>query len=481
MLALIQKFLRSTTTNTGKNTPSTSGDPSLIPSSKIVIVGSGCFGVSTALHLLRRGYRDVTILERASELPAVDAASTDINKIVRSSYNDEFYTLLAREALEAWKDHEVWGRDYYESGVLVCGIEADLHGNRAFQNDHKHGARIKKIATLIESDETGRLATSEADKLETVTLEEIFDPGVSVGSSISRTHGYFNEDGGWVYSKRAMERAMELVEKLDGKIIPGKEVSSTIKDQSRTRGVKCKDGSEFAADIVILAIGCWTASTFPELKLGRRALATGQATVTVQLTPEEGERYRKMPVILDLGPSGFYCFPPNEDNLIKMGSHVGGVTNMVPIADAPTVDVISSGISSPRTTLSHGVDGLKVPKSEARFVRECFGKVFPELGEKPFNSTRLCWYTDSPDSNWIIDVHPADPGLALVTAGSGHGFKFLPVIGRLVADRLEGKMDESTRRRFAVEREFDEHTTYRDGAVISALDPDDLIGVGEDC
>ncbi|KAL5504668.1 hypothetical protein ACEPAH_7331 [Sanghuangporus vaninii] len=480
MLTLIQKFFRGTATDTGKDTPSTSKDPSLIPSSKIVIVGSGCFGVSTALHLLRRGYRDVTILERASDLPAVDAASTDINKIVRSSYNDEFYTLLAREALEAWKDHEVWGHNYYESGVLICGIEADLHGNRAFQNDHKHGAHIKRIATLIESDETSRLAPSEANKLETVTLEEIFDPGVSVGSSISHTHGYFNEDGGWAHSKRAMERAMELVKELGGKIIPGKEVSSTIKDQSRTRGVKCKDGSEFAADIVILAIGSWTASTFPELKLGRRALATGQATVTVQLTPEEGERYRKVPVILDLGPSGFYCFPPNEDNLIKMGSHVGGVTNMVPIVNAPTVDVISSGISSPRTTLSHGVDGLKVPKSEARFIRECFRKVFPELGEKPFSSTRLCWYTDSPDSNWIIDVHPADPGLALVTAGSGHGFKFLPVIGRLVADRLEGKMDESTRRRFAVEREFDEHTTYRDGAVISALDPDDLIGVGED-
>lgn len=59
--------------------------------------------------------------------------------------------------------------------------------------------------------------------------------------------------------------------------------------------------------------------------------------------------------------------------------------------------------------------------------------------------------------------------------------QFLPVIGRLAADRLEGKMDESTRKRFAVDREFDEHTTYRDGAVIGTLDPDDLIGPGEDC
>lgn len=32
-------------------------------------------------------------------------------------------------------------------------------------------------------------------------------------------------------------------------------------------------------------------------------------------------------------------------------------------------------------------------------------------------------YTDSPDSDWIIDIHPTDTGLALATAGSGHGFK----------------------------------------------------------
>ena len=50
------------------------------PSSKIVIIGSGCFGISTALHLLQRGYTDVTVLDRSPVLPAPDAASTDINK-----------------------------------------------------------------------------------------------------------------------------------------------------------------------------------------------------------------------------------------------------------------------------------------------------------------------------------------------------------------------------------------------------------------
>ena len=46
----------------------------------VVIVGAGCFGASTALHLLQRGYKRVTVLDRADVLPAPDAASTDLNK-----------------------------------------------------------------------------------------------------------------------------------------------------------------------------------------------------------------------------------------------------------------------------------------------------------------------------------------------------------------------------------------------------------------
>jgi sarcosine oxidase/L-pipecolate oxidase len=47
---------------------------------KIIIVGAGCFGVSTAYHLLRRGYTDITIIDRSRTLPAPDAASNDLNR-----------------------------------------------------------------------------------------------------------------------------------------------------------------------------------------------------------------------------------------------------------------------------------------------------------------------------------------------------------------------------------------------------------------
>lgn len=73
----------------------------------VIIVGAGCFGVSTAVHLLQENGSSgsnytVTVIDASDTIPAPDAASTDINKIVRSSYSDSFYTSLARAAMREW-------------------------------------------------------------------------------------------------------------------------------------------------------------------------------------------------------------------------------------------------------------------------------------------------------------------------------------------------------------------------------------------
>jgi len=112
---------------------------------RVVIVGAGCFGISTAYHLLQRGFTDVTVLDRSERLPAPDAASTDLNKsertcpsfvssskkksdkkasrssiiiiflkVVRSCYSDIFYTQLARDAIHEWKKTDEWGDTYRE-------------------------------------------------------------------------------------------------------------------------------------------------------------------------------------------------------------------------------------------------------------------------------------------------------------------------------------------------------------------------------
>ncbi len=61
----------------------------------VAIVGCGAWGLSTALHLTNSGYTNITVLDRASEIPSRYSAGYDLNKIVRPEYEDPFYTDLA--------------------------------------------------------------------------------------------------------------------------------------------------------------------------------------------------------------------------------------------------------------------------------------------------------------------------------------------------------------------------------------------------
>ena len=60
-------------------------------------------------------------------------------------------------------------------------------------------------------------------------------------------------------------------------ILSGKEVKELIKDERgfKTVGVRCSDGSQYDANLVVLALGSWTPSTFSELDYNGACLATG--------------------------------------------------------------------------------------------------------------------------------------------------------------------------------------------------------------
>jgi sarcosine oxidase/L-pipecolate oxidase len=107
---------------------------------------------------------------------------------------------------------------------------------------------------------------------------------------------------------------------------------------------------------------------------------------------------------------------PNKDNIIKFALHAEGYT-YIPPSETPIQ------VSAPRTIRTHGPTGTKVPHEVLKHLHERLQAVYPELAQIPLDTTRLCWYTDTPDEDWIIDQVPQHPGLFLATGGSGHAFK----------------------------------------------------------
>ena len=55
------------------------------------------------------------------------------------------------------------------------------------------------------------------------------------------------------------------------------------------------------------------------------------------------------------------------------------------------------------------------------------------------SASAVCFYTNTPDEHFILDRHPQYERVYLVSACSGHGFKFAPAIGELVADEIAGR------------------------------------------
>lgn len=87
--------------------------------------------------------------------------------------------------------------------------------------------------------------------------------------------GYLNRDGGWAAATQGVSAMMSRVTALGGTILSDKGVSKLIREDGKTTGVLCSDGTTFNADMVILATGSWTASAFPELNLNSNFVSTG--------------------------------------------------------------------------------------------------------------------------------------------------------------------------------------------------------------
>ncbi|KAI5245640.1 fructosyl amino acid oxidase [Aureobasidium subglaciale] len=384
----------------------------------IVVVGAGVFGLSTALELKRRGYGDITVLDR--HLPPVpDGSSVDISRIVRPDYADEFYARMGVEALELWqKEYPAF---FHRSGLL-CAQSGREFGNAYLKEARENLERIGCKATLWSY--TGEEATERY-------------PGIHGDSS--QTSGYCNLDAGWADAAGSIKHLASLCEIADIKFLTGERgtvtelISADAAGRQTITGVRTADGEATAANTVILATGAWT----PHLiGAGNRFLSTGQPVGYMKLAPEEAAEMQGGPVMINLS-TGWFAFPPTDDHTLKMARHGYGFET------THTSD--STRYSAP--SVASQCDYLPADAEQA--LRDGLALFLPKFRDRPFSKAKLCWYTDTPKGDFIVDYHPEYTNLFIATGGSGHAFKFLPILGSYVADNFEGTASEEQTKKWA--------------------------------
>ena len=100
---------------------------------RIIIVGAGAFGLSTALYLQRYHSQHIDVLLLDSQpFPSVNSASgNDTSRAIRPDYADTFYADLGKDAVHAWSTDPVFTKHYKKSGRVAAaapGVPLELMG-----------------------------------------------------------------------------------------------------------------------------------------------------------------------------------------------------------------------------------------------------------------------------------------------------------------------------------------------------------------
>ena len=365
----------------------------------IVVVGAGVFGLTAAWELRTRGWAVVVV--DPGPVPRPAAASTDISKVIRMDYGaDDLFTAWAEEALAGWdRWNAKWSRAlYHEDGFLL------LSRKRLQPGDFEHDS----LTTIVKRGH-------ELLRLDAGVLETRFP----AWSPQRYPDGYFNARAGWAESGAAMARIAGEAQAAGVSIVTGARFDTLVERGGRVTGVRT-DLGEHPADVVLIAAGAWTPWLLPEL--ADVMWTTGQPVVHFDAGQSPRWRAPRFPVwAADIARTGWYGFPALDDGTLKIGHH--GTGRRV-----------------------HPDDDRAVLPQEVQRFRDFLRDDLPDLADAPIRSTRLCLYCDTFDGDFWIDHDPARPGLVVAAGDSGHGFKFAPVLGALIADVVEGKRNARAER-----------------------------------
>ena len=362
----------------------------------IVVVGAGSFGLWSALHLQRMGAR-VTLVDKWGPGNA-RATSGGETRGVRSSYGDRDHGLLwarwASEAIHRWTQvDEEWGAEllprlFYTTGDLILRDERQDFLTNTVTNWDTLGVPY-----------------------EWLTPEEVRYRWPVIGLPEINVILY-EPDAGVVRAKRTCEALARVFER-EGGTIEVAEARLGSRQDGRLFEIQRDPGTPLGADIFVFALGPWMPLFFPEILGKKMRIPIGH--VFYYGTPSGDNRFNwpNLPSYNVSGVTGWPALPPDYRGFrVRTGGQ-----------QHPDPD------TSPRW----------IAEEFHERPRDVLNQFFPRLADAPLLETRACHYELCVSRNFIVDTHPDLENVWLAGAGSAEGFKFGPVVGEYVAQRVLGQ------------------------------------------
>jgi monomeric sarcosine oxidase len=362
---------------------------------RIVVVGGGIVGLSTAYALLTQGFQYVTVLEQAY-VDHTRSTSHGISRLLRFEYGaDTLYSEMVRVSLDYWKHLERTTRQtlYTRTGLLVLGSEDDCFTRSSYLTMHK--------------------LHLSAEQLSTQRCQLLFPQFATEPYSMLT----YNAEAGILHASTCLRTLKKRILDLGGIIYESCRVSRISHEaQYRPIRLSCensgedRDGNDITADRVVLATGPWVHRLLAELQLPIHM--TRQYLLYFAGLPLSSFGVHAFPAFM---ADDMYGFPihqiHNGQYWLKAASHSFG----------PTIDPDETGEPLERT-IAH----------TARRLRD----LLPALRQARLVHVDSCMYDVSPDEDFILDRLPDDPRIVFATGLTGHGFKFGLLLGELLSNIL---------------------------------------------
>lgn len=370
-----------------------------------IVVGAGVFGAWTAFHLLNAGKK--VLLVDANGPANARSSSGGETRMIRSDYGaDAIYTTMSNASLSAWKSLSAKARLplFHQTGVLFLFQEMVDYARQSIE--------VHKELELP-------LEVLDAAALQKGFPQFNFD-GVNFG--------LYEVGFGALMARRAVQHLVADFVDAGGTYRQAPAETPAPDGHSLLVG-----GIRETADTLVFACGPWMRKLFPDL-LAQRLFITRQEVAFV--APPSGNTQfglGSLPGWADYNDGDvYYGFPDIEGRGFKIAHDAHG----------PEIDPDTTGRQSSPETLVR--------------LRAYMERRFPALRGAPFIGDRVCQYTNSSNGDFLIDRHPQHQSVILVGAGSGHGFKHGPEVGRMAAE-LALNPSASPIKRFGIETKLTHH------------------------
>ena len=347
----------------------------------IIIVGLGAHGSAALWHLSKTGLK-IAGMDRFTP-PHQHGSSHGESRIIRQAYHENpLYVPLVKAAYPLWTElGERAGQPIFQkTGGLFLG-KADT----TVVTGAKHSADTHKIPY---------------DYLDAATIQKrfpVFQPGPDIV-------GDLEHEAGILFPETAIKTFLEQAAAGGATINTGEQV---LKITPTPTGIELTTSKgQYRTEKLIVSAGAWLNSLLPELKL---PLSIRRQVLFWFKDATATDHARKMPIFLWEYEKGkmFYGFPDLGDG-IKLGWHHGGR----PINPDELTQLVDK----------EEIEAMQKKAAENLTINPVFQK------------SCACMYTNTPDEDFIIDLHPQHPDIVIASPCSGHGFKFSAIIGRLLAD-----------------------------------------------